>query len=214
MARRCNAALGGHGRIRKDSCLAPPRHHRALVDRVVTASHHFLADLRIQQAGCVHAGTACTGKTGKPGIAAGVEAPGFGQHTFDHGAQSYAEHRPRQPLPWFDAGLVHPGLRQIKPAGAGVLADIPGDVGKLHRHAEVAGACDQLLLAHAHDHRHHRTYRAGHPHCVSAQLSDALVAAPGSIPFEAFQQRQWKAPWDREALHTIGKRAVGRHRDR
>jgi hypothetical protein len=51
--------------------------------------------------------------------------------------------------------LVKPVERQVDAATAGVLADIAGDVGQLHRKSEIGSAGEHRAVADAHDQRHH-----------------------------------------------------------
>ena len=76
-----------------------------------------------------------------------------------------------------DAMLAQPGQRQIQPAGAGVLADIAGDVGQLHGDAEIAGARDDFGRTLPHHQRHHRTDRAGDPRGIGIEIGQGFVAA-------------------------------------
>ena len=62
--------------------------------------------------------------------------------------------------------------RQIEPAGARVLADVAGDVGELHRNAEIARARHHLRRTRAHQQRHHGADGAGDARGIGGQIAE------------------------------------------
>ena len=111
-----------------------------------------------------------------------------------------------------DAGLGQPVQRQIEPAVAGILADVAGDVGQLHRHAQIDRGGEAFGIAHAHQHRHHGADRSGHAHRIGAQCRQIRVAASLGVPGKPFQQRFGQGARDGEPIDDPGEGAVGRQR--
>ena len=66
--------------------------------------------------------------------------PSCSRRSIDAGQCAASKTRRAQPGVGVDAGLAQPGARQVQAAVARVLADVAGDVGQLHRHAQLAGA--------------------------------------------------------------------------
>jgi len=80
-----------------------------------------------------------------------VEEVGVAEQASRHRAVANVVAGRGKPLVRVEAGLYEPGAGQVEPSHARVLADVAGDVGQLHRDAEVAGAGDGAGVAHAHD---------------------------------------------------------------
>ncbi len=109
-----------------------------------------------------------------------------------------------------DRLLLQPVEREIEPAGAGVLADVAGDVAELHGDPEVHRAGEGLLVASAHEQRHHETDRARDPDGIGFERLDRAVAAAVGIPGEALHQCVRDGTWDGVVGHDGGEGAVGR----
>ena len=78
--------------------------------------------------------------------------------------------------------FAYPVQRQVNPAVAGVFAHIAGDVGELHRNAQLAGPRQRAAGPRAHDPGHHRAHGAGHAGAVAVQRFHAVVAGAFGVP--------------------------------
>jgi hypothetical protein len=59
-----------------------------------------------------------------------------------------------------------------------ILAHVAGDVGQLHRHAQIAGPRQRIGVAHAHQHGHHRAHRRRHPRGIGVQVRQRPIRRP------------------------------------
>lgn len=87
-----------------------------------------------------------------------------------------------------DVQLRQPGLWQVAAANLGVVDDVAGDVGQLHRQPQVAGTVQHGGVAHAHDPRHHQTHHAGHRVAVAQGVLQRVVTLAGDVLGKAFEQ--------------------------
>ena len=95
-------------------------------------------------------GRQASGERGDAGVGAAVERLGRAEQAADDGGKRGGGFRAREERVGRDAGAAHPGEREIEAAGAGVFADVAGDVGELHGNTEVAGAGKRGRVADAH----------------------------------------------------------------
>jgi len=86
------------------------------------------------------------------------------------------------------AEFLQPLLGQVTAPDPGILDDIAGDIGQLHRQAQVAGAVQHRWVAYPHHPRHHQPDHTGHVIAVAEHVRQGRVAVPGYILGEALQQ--------------------------
>ncbi len=135
------------------------------------------------------------------------------QQALDDAADG-GENRLGQPGVGIDAGVGEPVARQVQPAAPRILANVAGDVGDLHGHAEVAGAREHRRIARAHEHGHHRADRARDARRVASRSPSVCVAAAFQIPREASSSAAGSSRGIERVRHHFGKGAVGRDRQR
>ena len=163
---------------------------RAMRNRVEPVTTRKLAaDFGVEQRGGEDCRTAVCRKMRDAPPRARIERVGLAQQPCDHAFHRRARDGRREEGVGIDAGLAHPGERQIETAGARIFADVARDIGELHRNAEIAGARQRQPVTHAHHQRHHHADRARDAHCIGLQFLKTLVAAAFRIPGEAFEQR-------------------------
>ena len=175
------------------------------VHRVQTAPAHLLADLRIEPAGRGDAGPAGQGQVGDAQIGALVEPVRGLQQSLQDPAKGGAPGRGGQPGIRVHARVAQPVPGQVETAPGRIFADVPGDVGELHGHPEVAGAGHQDRVPHTHQECHHGPHGTGYPGAVAVEGGEVFVAAPLGVPGEALDQGLQQPPGDGELPDHVGQ---------
>ena len=83
---------------------------------------------------------------------------------------------------------LHQIARQVQPPGAGVFAHIAADIGQLHSHAQISGACQRRMVFHTHENRHHDADRACHTRAVVTDFCQRVVIPSVGVPLKSLKQ--------------------------
>jgi hypothetical protein len=128
-------------------------------------------------------------KSRDPGLRPEVEAIGLRQQALDDAADLGAWPRVGEEGVDVHPLRLQPVGRKVEASGARVFAHVAGDVGQLHRHAEVTGPGQRVGVAYFHQHAHHRTHGGGDARGIGPQVRQAGIAPFHPVPGESFQQR-------------------------
>ena len=138
-----------------------------------------------------------------------IKVVGGLEQSLDHTGDPFIEDRRTQPCLGIDACFAQPLQRQIEPPFAGIFADIAGNVGELHRDAELAGARQCISRSGVHDQRHHCPHGTGHPRAIGLHIGERFVAASFGIPEKAFEQTVEQFARDTVSTHYRQQGAIG-----
>ncbi len=164
---------------------------------------HLPPDIAVDEGRALDRGPAGDRQRADAGQRAAVIGVGHAEQPRRHRPDRPPVRRPAEQGLGRDPRLIQPVERQIDAPALRILADVAGDVGQLHRQAQIGGAGEAATAGAAHDHRHHHAHRAGHARRIVEHVVEGAVFAPVLVPFE---------PLDHRRRDRLGQAVARRHR--